>query len=121
MSGAQNGRLKALIESALGQPAYPAAYMAVDAIRATHGPSVRAVLFYGSCRRSMRPDGVLDFYVLVDGYRGYHSSMIRSEVIFPIRIDIFFDTKINEIIFVHCKLIDFQMNFAIRSFLSKTI
>jgi hypothetical protein len=78
MSGAQNGRLKALIETALAQPAYPAAHKAVDAIRARHGSAVRAVLFYGSCRRSMRPDGVLDFYVLVDSYRHYHASMFRS-------------------------------------------
>ena len=78
MNGAQNERLTALIASALAQPPYPAAYRVVDAIRASHGACVRAVLFYGSCRRSWQPDGVLDFYVLVDSYRSYHGSLVRS-------------------------------------------
>lgn len=38
-------------------------------IRARHGPSVAAILFYGSCLRKGTVEGVLDFYVLVDSYR----------------------------------------------------
>lgn len=90
MNGAQNDRLKAMIEAALAQPAYAAAQSVVDTIRARHGSAVRAVLFYGSCRRSMRPDGVLDFYVLVDGYRHYHASMLRSLMNFLLPPDVSF-------------------------------
>ena len=77
MNGPQNERLTALIASALAQPANAAAQSVADAIRAGHGAGVRAILFYGSCRRSLQPDGVLDFYVLVDNYRDYHGSLFR--------------------------------------------
>lgn len=70
--------LTALITSALAEPAHPAAHAVAKTIQSAHGPSVRAILFYGSNRRSRQPDGVLDFYVLVHGYRQYHRSFIRS-------------------------------------------
>lgn len=70
--------LGALITRSLAHPAQPAAHVIVDAIRAAHGEAVRAVLFYGSCRRSDSPEGVLDFYVLTDRYRSYHRSLLRS-------------------------------------------
>ncbi|MDO9461054.1 MAG: hypothetical protein Q7N95_13220 [Alphaproteobacteria bacterium] len=78
MNGAADHALKMLIESTLAQPASIAAQTVADAILAAHGNSVQAILFYGSCRRSDQPGGVLDFYVLVDRYRDYHGSIFRS-------------------------------------------
>lgn len=78
MNIAQNPVLTALIETTLAQPASSAARTVVDAILAAHGGAVRAILFYGSCRRSDQPEGVLDFYVLVDRYRNYHGSLFRT-------------------------------------------
>jgi hypothetical protein len=41
-----------------------------EMLRQRHGPTVGAVLFYGSCLRSGSDrDGLLDFYLLVDSYR----------------------------------------------------
>jgi hypothetical protein len=39
---------------------------------------VSAVLFYGSCLRRGTTEGVLDFYVLVDGYRAAHRSPLKA-------------------------------------------
>ncbi len=69
----ERGRLEAQIARELAQPAHPAALALADAIRARHG-SIAAILFYGSCLRqpataATPPDGVLDFYVVVDRYQ----------------------------------------------------
>lgn len=77
MNDAADHALEALIDATLAQPASSAAHIVADAILAAHGNSVRAILFYGSCRRSDQPEGVLDFYVLVDSYRDYHRSIFR--------------------------------------------
>ncbi len=45
----------------------------VDEIRRRH-PNVAAVLFYGSCLRKGTNEGVLDFYALVDAYRGAYAA-----------------------------------------------
>lgn len=69
--------LDALLAAELSAPvAAPVARMA-DAIRARHG-GVAAVLFYGSCLRRGTTEGVLDFYVLVDGYRASHRSRVKA-------------------------------------------
>ena len=49
-----------------------------DAIAQEHGSCVAAVLFYGSCLRDQTVDGVLDFYVLVDDYKSFHSSRLGA-------------------------------------------
>ncbi|MFC7554914.1 hypothetical protein ACFQU7_25860 [Pseudoroseomonas wenyumeiae] len=41
-------------------------------IVAEHGGAVRAVLFYGSCRRTGDASGLLDLYVVHDGQRAFH-------------------------------------------------
>jgi hypothetical protein len=56
-------------EAELATPAGEAARAFVAPIRRRHGEAVAAILFYGSCLRRGRAEGVLDFYVLVDGYR----------------------------------------------------
>ena len=46
------------------------AFALADNLRARHGGSVRAVLFYGSCLRSGSDvESLLDLYLLVDSYR----------------------------------------------------
>jgi hypothetical protein len=49
-------------------PPAPQALALLEAVRARFGPDLYGVLYYGSCRRSMAPDGLLDFYVIVDGF-----------------------------------------------------
>ena len=66
-------RLEAQIAREVALPAHPAALALADAIRNRHG-GVAAILFYGSCLRqpaasAAPPDGILDFYVVVDRYR----------------------------------------------------
>jgi hypothetical protein len=66
-------RLEAWIAREVALPAHPAALALADAIRERHG-GIAAILFYGSCLRqpasaAAPPDGILDFYVLVDRYR----------------------------------------------------
>jgi hypothetical protein len=66
-------RLEAWIAREVALPVHPAALALADAIRARHG-RVAAVLFYGSCLRqpasaAAPPEGILDFYVVVDRYR----------------------------------------------------
>lgn len=51
----------------------------VDEIRRRHGAAVSAVLFYGSClRRAYVEGGVLDFYAVVDSYRGAYDSRLLA-------------------------------------------
>lgn len=73
-----NDPLHGLVETTLSAPPPAAARLVADQIIARHGSSVRAILFYGSNRRSQQPEGVLDFYVLVDNYRAHHRSFIRA-------------------------------------------
>ena len=54
----------------------PVARMA-EAVCTRHG-GVSAVLFYGSCLRRGTTEGVLDFYVLVDGYRVSQASWLQA-------------------------------------------
>lgn len=69
--------LDALLAEELEAPVpAPVARMA-DAIRSRHG-GVAALLFYGSCLRRGTTEGVLDFYVLVDGYRVSHRSWLQA-------------------------------------------
>jgi hypothetical protein len=62
--------LAELLGNELFRPAPEAAReLAVEIRRRCGGDAVAAVLFYGSCLRGRTAEGVLDFYVLVDGYR----------------------------------------------------
>ena len=69
----ERGRLEAQIAREIALPAHPAALALADAIRDRHG-GIAAILFYGSCLRqpasaATAPEGVLDFYAVVDRYR----------------------------------------------------
>ena len=61
--------LAGLVAQEQGRPVSAAALALCDAIRARHGSSVAAILFYGSCLRRSTAEGVHDFYVVVDSYR----------------------------------------------------
>ena len=59
--------------------ASPAVSVLIDEIRARHGEAARGVLFYGSCLRSGDDlDGLVDLYVLVDGYRAAYESRMQA-------------------------------------------
>jgi hypothetical protein len=68
-------KLLHLIRRKAGPPAVGALQALVDRIRATYGPAVRGILFYGSCLRSGDDrGGMVDLYVIVDSYaNAYHS------------------------------------------------
>lgn len=67
-----------LVGAELATPSSDAAHELADEIRRRHGPTVSAVLFYGSCLRRKTDEGVLDFYVLVDDYRRAHRSRLQA-------------------------------------------
>jgi hypothetical protein len=63
-------RLRELIAEELTAPVDPRVIRVAEAIAAKHGTASRAVLFYGSCLREERLDGLmLDFYLIVSDYR----------------------------------------------------
>ncbi|SNS19937.1 hypothetical protein SAMN06295912_102231 [Sphingomonas laterariae] len=72
--------LVALVAAELGQPVDPRAAKLAAAIAARYGGASRAVLFYGSCLRETRLDGLmLDFYLIVSDYRAaYGKSWLPS-------------------------------------------
>lgn len=61
--------LATLVRDELTQPVLPDVSVMARAIAAKHGAASRAVLFYGSCLREARLDGLmLDFYLIVSDY-----------------------------------------------------
>src|SRR6185369_7377035 len=61
--------LRDLVEAELDQPVDPQVTAMAEAIAARHGAASRAMLFYGSCLREKRLDGLmLDFYLIVSDY-----------------------------------------------------
>ena len=71
-------QLKDMVREALQRPVPPEARDLAAALAAEHGTSVLAVLFYGSCLRDQTAEGVLDFYVLVDSYKDFHTSRVGA-------------------------------------------
>src|SRR3712207_4728117 len=62
--------LRDLVADELSAPVDPRVTALAEAIAATHGAASRAVLFYGSCLREHRLEGLmLDFYLIVSDYR----------------------------------------------------
>lgn len=73
-----NARLSDLVAETLDRPVPPQARAMARELATEGGGSVMAVLFYGSCLRDQTAEGVLDFYILVDSYRGYHDSRLGA-------------------------------------------
>jgi hypothetical protein len=62
--------IQQLVAAELGAPVQPEAVAVGEAIAARYPGAARAVLFYGSCLRETRLDGLmLDFYLIVSDYR----------------------------------------------------
>src|SRR4051812_3167220 len=62
--------LRELVAEELGLPVHARVSALAAAIAAKHGDAARAVLFYGSCLREKKFDGLmLDFYLIVSDYR----------------------------------------------------
>ncbi|MEM8948760.1 MAG: hypothetical protein AAGA21_00910 [Pseudomonadota bacterium] len=61
---------------------HPSAAALADAMRAIHGETVAAILFYGSCLRQDPsddpPEGIQDFYVIVDRYRDAYPGNLQA-------------------------------------------
>jgi len=70
--------LRALLEAELAEPVSEPVCALAEILRQRHGHAVRAVLFYGSCLRRRSTEGVLDFYVLVDGYARAQPSRLAA-------------------------------------------
>ena len=63
-------RLKEMVRNELSEPVDPRVAAMAEAIAAQYGSAARAVLFYGSCLRERALEGMmLDFYLIVSGYR----------------------------------------------------
>ena len=66
--------LHALVVEELSLPVDPRVSEFAAAIATKHGDASRAVLFYGSCLREKRLDGLmLDFYLIVSSYRAAYA------------------------------------------------
>ena len=79
MAGGPRDDLRSRIAAELGRPVFAAAKSAADDLRARFGPSVAAVLFYGSALRDGDHDGkILDFYVIVGRYRDTYGTSWKS-------------------------------------------
>jgi hypothetical protein len=63
-------KLRELVAKELNSAVDPRVSAMAEAIAAKHGKASRAVLFYGSCLRQRRLEGLmLDFYLIVSDYR----------------------------------------------------
>ena len=66
--------LEELVRAELAVAVEPRVSAMAEAIAAKHGAASRAVLFYGSCLREAKLDGLmLDFYLIVSDYRAAYS------------------------------------------------
>lgn len=74
MPDASTTELRTLLDAELRTPVPSAVAAMADAIRARHGASAAAVLFYGSCLRRGVVEGVLDYYLIVDAYADAYES-----------------------------------------------
>jgi hypothetical protein len=78
--------LTALVRAELALPVQPTVTAMAAAIAALYPASARAVLFYGSCLREERLDGLmLDFYLIVSDYRAAYGGgwMVLANRLIP--------------------------------------
>lgn len=60
-------------------PQSPALQALVETLRTRYGDAIAAVLLYGSCLRSGDLlEGVVDLYLVVDGYRSFYSNNVQA-------------------------------------------
>ena len=78
--------LTELVAEELAVPVDPRVTAMAAAIAARHGAASRAVLFYGSCLREQKLDGLmLDFYLIVSDYRAAYEKrwLARANALIP--------------------------------------
>jgi hypothetical protein len=68
--------LNDFIKAELDQKVMPEARILVEKVVGEMGGNVLAVLFYGSCLRTKDGSALMDFYVLIDGAKGYAKGAI---------------------------------------------
>ena len=67
--------VRQIIEAEQAAPPPPRARAMAEAIRARHGETVKAFVFYGSgLREADNPEKMLDYYVLTESYRDVHGA-----------------------------------------------
>ncbi len=67
-----------VIADELQQAVPEAVTRTAEALLRKHPKAVVAILFLGSCLRDMSPDGVIDYYVLVETYREFHPDRVSA-------------------------------------------
>ncbi len=78
--------IRGLVEDELTQPVDRKVTAMAEAIAARHGKASRAVLFYGSCLREKKLDGLmLDFYLVVASYEEAYDKgwLARANALIP--------------------------------------
>lgn len=78
MTAGPGPALARLMAVELDRPAPAALGGLVQQILDRHGPSVSAILFYGSCRRTGDLSGLIDLYVLYDRHRAFHGRALPA-------------------------------------------
>ena len=74
----QAGALESRVLRELHAPSRVQSEALVAAIHERFGGQIAAILFYGSCRRTGDASGLLDLYVLHDGYRHVHKRRLSA-------------------------------------------
>ena len=83
---------------------HPALGGLVDSLREKYGDCVAAVLFYGSCLRSGDPyDGLVDLYLIVDGYRCANSGWLKAAWNWLLPPNVFYTELIEDDRVLRCK------------------
>lgn len=92
-----DGDLVSFVTEELARPVSAGALAVADGVRAQYGDAVRAILFYGSCLRRSDDEGLLDLYVLVDGYRAAYASrwLALLNAVLPPNV-FYFETRLGE-------------------------
>ena len=70
MNAMNSSNIASMIATATAAPVQPEVMRLVEHAIEKFSPAVRAVLFYGSCRRDTTLSGLVDLYVIVDAYTG---------------------------------------------------
>jgi len=66
-------------EAFVAHDVHPAVTALGERLRERYGDAVDAVLYYGSCQRGGDPfDGLVDLYLIVNGYRNAHRRLLPS-------------------------------------------
>lgn len=98
------GRLEALLDAEMSREQPAAVVAAARHAASRHGASVLGVLFYGSCLRTGDPaHSLLDFYLLVSGYRAAHGRRLPALANRLLPPNVYYDECTHEGVRLRCK------------------